>query len=388
MKFPKDVMLILDTLTEAGYQAYVVGGAIRDLLRGVHPSDYDITTNAIPSIVMDLFKIYKVFPIGLQHGTLLLRVNHHNYEITTFREEGHYLDYRHPITVEFIGNIHSDLSRRDFTINAMAYHHELIDDHGGQKDIKAKIIRAVGDPNLRFQEDALRILRALRFSSQLHYTIEPQTKAAILENYPLLKNISQERIQIEWFKMVTSDLTWILEDYKEVIRFLFPGLTLEGIMRYREVYPHLPKELVVHLACLFLDNPRYVDDILSMKAPKKLTEQLMSIITHYHEITSLNVEYLINIFNILKSEDVRIILLLKEVLGELPGASVAYLDITSGPYQLSNLAMNGHDLKHLGVRPNQTMKKILLDCLVAVVKKEVKNEKDELLLWVKNTLLS
>ena len=184
MQLPKDVYFILNALQDKGYFSVVVGGAVRDYFRGVELSDYDIATIARPEEVKSVFKDFKVVPVGLQYGTVMLRYQHKNYEITTFRKEGAYLDKRHPQEISYIKNLKEDLERRDFTINAIAYSIEgggkVYDYFDGLTDIKNKIIKAVGIAEERFDEDALRILRALRFSACFSYKIENKTKEAIL----------------------------------------------------------------------------------------------------------------------------------------------------------------------------------------------------------------
>jgi len=194
---PDDVKMIIDTLNDNGYEGYIVGGSVRDALMGLEPHDWDITTSALPDEVKGIFN-YTV-DTGIKHGTVTVVINKVNYEITTYRIEGEYEDYRHPSTVSFTRNLHEDLLRRDFTVNAIAYHPKegCVDIFGGIKDINNKILRGVGEPKERFQEDALRMLRAVRFSTQLGFEIEKETFHALKEKVQLLKNISAERIREE-----------------------------------------------------------------------------------------------------------------------------------------------------------------------------------------------
>ena len=172
----------------------MVGGCVRDCILGKEPKDYDVTTSATPNITENLFN--KTIPTGIQHGTVTVVIDNENLEVTTYRTEGQYLDNRRPESVNFVSDIKEDLSRRDFTMNALAFNDRegLIDYFNGLDDIKNKIIRAVGEPSKRFQEDALRMLRAIRFSCQLGFEIEESTYIAIKDNYKLIKNISIERI--------------------------------------------------------------------------------------------------------------------------------------------------------------------------------------------------
>ncbi len=202
---PENVKKILDTMHQAGYEAYVVGGCVRDGILGREPGDWDITTNALPEDTKRLFK--RTIDTGIEHGTVTIMMGKEGYEVTTYRIDGEYEDNRHPSEVTFTKNLTEDMKRRDFTINAMAYNEEegLIDRFGGLEDIDAGIIRCVGEPEERFSEDALRIMRAVRFSAQLNYEIEEKTKEAIKKLAETLKKISAERIQTELVKLILSE---------------------------------------------------------------------------------------------------------------------------------------------------------------------------------------
>ena len=205
INIPKNVQYIIDKFYKNNYEAYMVGGCVRDCILGLSPKDYDITTSAKPNITQSLFT--KTVPTGIEHGTITVLIENENFEVTTYRTEGNYLDNRRPESVSFVSNIKEDLSRRDFTINAFAYNDRdgLVDYFDGLTDLNNKIIKAVGDPNKRFQEDALRMLRAIRFSAQLDFTIEENTLNAIKTNCVLIKNISIERIRDELCKMLISN---------------------------------------------------------------------------------------------------------------------------------------------------------------------------------------
>ena len=205
INIPENAKMILDALHGAGFEAYIVGGCVRDAILGRDPQDWDITTNAHPEEVKGLFK--RTIDTGIEHGTVTVMVGKEGYEVTTYRIDGKYEDFRHPKDVVFTRDLTEDMRRRDFTINAMAYNDEegLIDKFGGEDDLKEGIIRCVGSPYERFSEDALRIMRAVRFSAQLGYEIEEETAKAISELSPNLANISAERIQTELIKLITSD---------------------------------------------------------------------------------------------------------------------------------------------------------------------------------------
>lgn len=204
LKIPEKAEIILHTLEEAGYEAYVVGGCVRDSILGRSPDDWDITTSAKPEEVKALFR--RTVDTGLIHGTVTVMLDKEGFEVTTYRVDGEYEDGRHPKEVSFTASLEEDLKRRDFTINAMAYNPKrgLVDLFGGVQDMKNRIIRCVGNPLERFTEDALRILRAVRFSAQLGFSIEGETLKAISVLAPNLKYVSAERIQVELLKLLVS----------------------------------------------------------------------------------------------------------------------------------------------------------------------------------------
>lgn len=205
LDLPDRVSSIIEELKRHDYEAYAVGGCVRDALLGIEPNDWDITTSATPIEIKSIF--LKTVDTGIKHGTVTIMYNNVGYEVTTYRIDGDYVDNRHPETVTFTKNLYEDLKRRDFTINAMAYNDEegLIDIYGGKEDLKNKIIRCVGVPDDRFNEDSLRMLRAIRFSAQLNFDIDPETYKSIKKNAALIKNVSVERIREELTKILMSD---------------------------------------------------------------------------------------------------------------------------------------------------------------------------------------
>lgn len=207
INIPIDAKEIIKVLQDNKYKAYVVGGCVRDSILGKEPKDWDITTNAIPEKIIEIFNNYNVIPTGLKHGTVTIMINSIPYEVTTFRTDGVYSDGRHPDSVEFTNDLIKDLSRRDFTINSLAYNNEegILDYFGGIKDLQDKLIRCVGNPEDRFSEDALRMARACRFSSQLNFKLDQSVINSILKNSKLIQNISKERIQSELNKILLSE---------------------------------------------------------------------------------------------------------------------------------------------------------------------------------------
>ena len=225
MDMPKNVDTAINLLQSAGFEAYAVGGCVRDSLLGKTPNDWDITTSAKPEDMKSVFADFHCIDTGIKHGTVTVVIDGEPLEITTFRLDGEYEDNRHPKSVTFTSNLGADLGRRDFTVNAMAYSKMTgtVDLFGGQNDLKNKIIRCVGDPDRRFNEDALRILRALRFASALDFEIEEKTAQSLLKNRALLGNISEERIAKELLKLVCGKgAKRILTDFAPVLFEILP----------------------------------------------------------------------------------------------------------------------------------------------------------------------
>lgn len=266
---PKDVENIIDTFYKNKHKGFMVGGCVRDSILKTIPKDYDITTSALPNETISLFD--KTIPTGLQHGTVTVLINKEPYEVTTFRTDGNYIDNRRPDSVLFVNDITEDLSRRDFTINALAYnqYEGLIDCFNGLNDINNKIIKCVGIPDKRFSEDALRMLRAIRFSCQLDFQIESNTYESIKRNYTLVGNISYERIRDELCKiLISKNPTKGLELLKDtgILKIILPDIN--NLVEYtpkcnnhnRDVFKHTLKvidntydDLILRLSALFHD---------------------------------------------------------------------------------------------------------------------------------------
>ncbi len=246
IQVPEKARRIIDGLFEEGYEAYVVGGCVRDSILGRTPQDWDITTSARPEQVKALFP--RTVDTGIQHGTVTVLLGGEGYEVTTYRIDGKYEDGRHPVDVTFTPSLEEDLKRRDFTVNAMAYNDRkgLVDIFGGLGDIRDKVIRCVGDPSERFGEDALRILRALRFSAQLGYDIEKNTMEAIRRLAPELKKISAERIQAELVKLLLSPHPERLQEVYDagVTKVFLPEF--DAMMETPQRHPHHCYSVGVH----------------------------------------------------------------------------------------------------------------------------------------------
>lgn len=250
---PKEVLFILNKLNEEGFDAYIVGGCVRDKLLGLHPHDYDITTSAKPNEIKRVFKDFKTILIGEEFGTVGVLIDETLYEVTTFRIDGKYLNFRKPENVTFSKSLREDLKRRDFTINAMAMDSsgELYDPFGGKKDLDDKVLRAVGNPHERIKEDAIRILRAIRFAGRFDFYIEDELFDAICFERKLLKKISPERIFDEFSKMITSERPsyyLLLMDETGVLDVIFPEL--KRTVGFSQFSPYHDKTLFDHLVCV------------------------------------------------------------------------------------------------------------------------------------------
>ena len=268
MNLPEKVNFIISTLNEHGFEGYAVGGCVRDTMLGRVPKDWDITTSARPEQVKELFKY--TIDTGIQHGTVTVMLDHEGFEVTTYRIDGEYEDARHPKEVQFTSNLLEDLKRRDFTINAMAYNEEegLVDAFDGVLDLERGVVRCVGNPMERFSEDALRMLRAVRFSGQLGFEIDEATRQAIKALAPTIAKVSAERIQVELVKLMTSKHPWRIKTAYET------GLTkvflpeFDAMMETKQNHPHhcysvgehtimalkmAPPDKVVRLTMLFHD---------------------------------------------------------------------------------------------------------------------------------------
>ena len=306
INLPDDVQEIMSVIREYGATIYVVGGCVRDSILGREPHDWDICTPALPGELLVEFeeKGYRVIPTGLQHGTITVNLNGNNYEITTFRRDGEYSDGRHPDNVEFTSDLIYDLERRDFTINAMAYNPEegLVDPFNGCRDIQNRIIRCVGNPDDRFQEDGLRILRALRFSCQLNFVIDETTGEAMLDNKELISNVSMERINTEFIKIINAEYVFSFPfySYNKIISQFIPEVVpmvsfdQHNPYHYLDVFAHSCQvlticriynaDLITKLAAFFHDIGKphcYQDDkngIRHFKGHGKISADMTDVI--------------------------------------------------------------------------------------------------------------
>lgn len=273
IRLPEKVKKLISVLQDSGYEAFAVGGCVRDSLIGHEPNDWDLCTNAVPgemeSVFGDTLPGIKIIETGLQHGTLTILLDGETFEVTTYRIDGKYSDGRHPDEVNFTTRLEDDLSRRDFTINAMAYNDSigLVDPFGGQTDLAAGLLRCVGNPNKRFAEDSLRILRCIRFASQLDYMIEDSTASAMYECLPLLKRVAVERIRVEFEKLLCGPAVFrVLTEHRDIIADFIPeiipmfDLNQKNNYHIYDVWEHtlhvtanIPAEPALRLAAFFHD---------------------------------------------------------------------------------------------------------------------------------------
>ena len=432
-RLPVNVEYILTKLHDNGYEAYIVGGCVRDKLLSREPHDYDITTSALPQQVEEVFKDEKIIETGIKHGTVTLLLDNQPYEITTYRNEGNYSDHRHPDQVSFSATLKEDVERRDFTINGMAYNHQegLVDLVKGQEDLSNGIIRCIGDPDERFNEDALRILRAIRFASRFNFQIEEKTNQAIFNNKDLLKFVSSERILTELKEIITSvNADTYLDQYREVLAVFLPELT--EMFDFQQCNHHhnldlwhhslltvrnVPQDVNTRMAALFHDigKPRaqffdengeahyhghqYISYDITEEILKRLhmsnndTKEILSLIkwhdyvlTSDYTIKKVLKEMPLETYNKLialkradnMAKDYNYVLVNDDyyqrllVLGE---------QLSREPLKVSDLNINGYDLLNLGYK-GEEIGKILQDLSDRVIKGDLLNEHDVLVEYV------
>ena len=436
IKIPSYCQKLIDSLNNCGFEGFLVGGCVRDALLGEKPNDYDITTNATPDEMLKVFKDYTVIKTGLKHGTLTVVVEGKNIEVTTFRVDGEYSDNRRPDSVEFTKNIEDDLSRRDFTVNAMAYNDQngFVDVFGGMKDLENKIIKCVGNPDKRFLEDGLRILRAIRFASVLDFEIEEETAKSIHKNKELLKNISVERIFVEFKKLLCGkNVEKILLEYKDVIAQFIPEIIpcfdFSQNTKYHiyDVYTHIVKtvsavenEEKLRLSAFFHDigkPEKYFTDengtghfyghnknsseiansiLKRLKADNETISFVTTMVLYHDAEISLTEKAVKRFLNKTYPEFLPYLLKIKKA--DASAHAPEYRDreeyinnllqiyekiISENQcFSLKDLAVNGKDLINLGIPADEKMGKILNELLLAVINEEVKNEKQELIKYL------
>lgn len=367
MNLPGHILLLMDRLEEKNFQAWAVGGCVRDALLGKQPQDYDLCTDALPEQTRELFGDFPLVLAGMKHGTVGVVTQAGVVEITTFRTEGDYGDCRHPGWVRFVPTLRQDLARRDFTVNAMAYNPKqgLCDPFGGRQDLVTGTLRAVGEPEKRFREDALRILRGVRFSVTYRLTPEKETERAMLSLAPALESLARERVFAELSKLLPPAKA---EDF---LRFK-PVLTgaVEEFSNFSET-SRLPEDLPLRLAALLARGDAR-KAMTGLKAPAALTGEVCFFAENL-DISLENPWELVAQYG--KSQILRL-LLLRQAFGLDPGPTQweSIPDVT-----LKNLAVSGKDLLELGYTPGKELGNVLKELLFAVLQNRVPNEKPALL---------
>ncbi len=376
MNLDKNTEYIISMLEENGFEAYAVGGCVRDMLMNREVNDFDITTSALPQETKAVFASIPVIETGIKHGTVTVILNHVPYEVTTFRTESSYTDSRHPDSVTFVRNVNEDLSRRDFTMNEIAYSPRkgIIDPFGGELDINNRIIRAVGNPEKRFSEDALRILRALRFSSVLGFDIENRTKEAIFKLADNIKMVSPERIFVELKKLVLGkNAQAVLNKYIQVISQIIP---ING--DYKSVSA-LPFDYRMRLSCLCGNS--VIDALNYLRADnetKSICKLLVNSLPIPEELPQLKA-YIAD----LGKENAIIVAEYRQILyGENKLEIVENLLSSKEPIFLHDLAINGNDLVNIGIK-GASVGRILKTLLSEVHHNIIENKKEPLLIRAK-----
>ena len=407
MELPEEVLYCIELLRDNGHQAYVVGGCVRDHLMGLTPSDYDICTSATPAKICDLFERHKLVRNGEKHGTIGVVVAGELYEITTFRTEGTYSDARHPDQVEFVADIKKDLARRDFTVNAIAYcpGEGYVDPFGGYADLKAKVLRAVGDPQVRFKEDALRILRGIRFSVRFSLTPESKTQEAMLSCAPLMDQLAGERIYAELSKLAPLITAEQLLDYKPVFTQVFPCLLPpeEG----QDPYPKAakaagaaPQELALRLAAMLHHLSKEDADaaLETLKPPAALRNRVLLLIEKQQPLLTPDKKQLLHTLTEIGEEAALQLIGLQIALAAASGEPTAELSDTETLLgslcqagcctTIKDLAITGSDILELGVQPGPHIGRCMQSLLNLVQEDILTNEKEELLEAAKDYLNS
>ncbi len=433
---PAPVQTALDMLCAAGFEAYIVGGCVRDALRDTAPHDWDCTTNAKPQEICECFRGFHVIETGLQHGTVTVVIEHNPIEITTFRIDGVYADHRRPDSVTFTDSLTDDLARRDFTVNAMAYHpaRGLIDPFHGADDLQSGLIRCVGNPKDRFDEDGLRILRAMRFASVLDFAVDPQTAEAIHTQKHLLHHISAERIDTELTKLLCGTAAErVLTDFADVLFTVLPELEpMHGFDQRNphhdyDVYTHTlkavaacPPEPVLRWAALLHDTGKphtFTEDergghfyghaavsaeiakraLKAMKCDRKRYDRVLLLVEKHDMVMNGTEKQLKRLVRQIGEEAAEQLLLLHkadvtaqaachraeriEESDRLLGV-LAALREADACMSLKQLAVSGGDLLALGIPQGKAVGQMLNRLLEAVMDGSLPNERDALLAYI------
>ena len=369
IEIPEYAEAVLSRLEQNGEEAYIVGGSLRDSLLGKAASDYDVATSALPEQMIEIFKDHRVIATGLKHGTMTVISDTHPIEVTTFRVDGGYSDSRHPDSVSFTRSIEEDVSRRDFTVNAMAYSQKrgLVDLFGGREDLAKGIIRAVGDPERRFCEDALRIMRAFRFSAQLNFEIEENTLAAAQKCREGLARIARERISCELFKLLGSS-----EPERPLVQMCELGIAEYIFGRYmpeRELVallPQMPRDPAARLGLLLCKADRETTSGIlgELRCSNKQRSTALAVAEHSSRaiMTQSDVSYLRKELG----ERAEVVMRASVLRGYTPKNALELLLSDIAPHSISELEISGNDLLSIGYSGREIGKTLsyLLDAAI------------------------
>ena len=429
--------IVLEKLNEAGFEVYFVGGCVRDAMMGSTGGDADVTTNALPYQIKEVFDGWRTVDTGIQHGTVTVLADGIPVEVTTYRNDGSYSDSRHPDQVEFLNDIEGDLARRDFTVNAMACDLEgnIIDPFGGAEDLKKKILRAVGEADRRFQEDALRIMRGLRFASVLDFEIEKETANAMMDSRHLLKEISAERIFVELKKLVTGQAAGrVIRRYVDVFEYVLPELcAMKGFLQHNpyhkyDVLEHCIRAMeeiettpenqeYMKLAALFHDvgkpdtyfmdeegighfyghparGEEVVHEILMRLKADRFTLDRISLLVKRHDLifkrdevllkrwmNRLTPEVMFELLEIKRADNMATGNMHQKLKDKFSDIRVMMEQILEEEqcFSLKDLAVGGKDIIELGVEPGPEVGRVLAELLDAVIEGRCENDRDKLM---------
>jgi len=441
-RIPAHVHACMELLTQNGFESYLVGGAVRDLILGSTPADFDLATDASPEQMLKIFENYKTIPTGIAHGTVTVILSGRTVEITTYRVDGVYTDSRRPDNVHFSKSLEEDVKRRDFTINALAMDRngQIADYVGGQEDLANQIIRSVGDPNLRMQEDALRILRALRFSAVLGFPIEENTRKSLFRWKNLLERVSAERVWTELSGLLCGDSAdEILMHYLNILGVVIPELLpMKGFLQHNphhsyDVWEHTvravkntPPQRTIRLAALFHDSGKpytFVMDgagighfyghqkisceiahtvLLRLKSDTRTREQVETLVLWHDVVLEPSEKIIRRRLNQFGELMFRNLLALKraDTLAQSPKSlyrleEQAHVQeilekvlAENACFSMNDLAVNGRDLMGIGAVEGERMGDMLEAALHAVIDGEIPNEHDKLLEFARRMIES
>ena len=404
--FPSEVKEALQRLEASGFQAYVVGGAVRDILMGITPRDYDLATSATPSQIQEVFKDYRMVTAGIKHGTVSPIINYKLVEITSFRSDGSYQDHRHPDRVRFGSSLEEDSSRRDYTINSIYcdIEGELHDPQNGIEDIKNRLVRAVGNPEERFREDALRIPRGILLAAKLDFDIDINTSDAMRSEAPLIEFISRERCTETLLRLLQLESSFrYIRLYPEVFSYLLPSYLHESWVRLPD---QASKSVNSNLAALFLGysekDDSLEDQLLAIKLSRvqiTLTKNLLEIPEHY-TIFSLNDKLLFRRF-LLETDEIDpstavLFLSLRDAfngnISSDPAPALQALEtdplLQNVPTDIKDLKIDGNTLLNLGFPRSKVIASTLKELLLEINQMRVDNSEEVQVDWAKEKLKS